>query len=173
MGQEKLTTETLREAGLRIAEQSGQPLQRDRSQRRRQAYRSRSGERVLFRTSNDRVLTVGASSANPAEATLDIDDCDVVLIAMPTEKRGTSAVEAYWVPASVVAGDVKTAHQTWLDGNPNTNMGNKTYSIWFDKGVSESGMFREKWARYRLPTTWPVNEPVGAELPRLNWPSVS
>jgi hypothetical protein len=128
---------------------------------RRQVYQSRSGERVLLRTSNDRVLAVGASSTIPAEATLDIDDCDVLLIAMPTEKRGTSAVEAYWVPATIAARDVKLAHQTWLDGNPSTKKYNKTYSIWFDQGVSESGMSREKWSQYRLPTTRPVEGPLG------------
>lgn len=161
MARKKLTTEALREAGLKIAEQSGQPLQRDRLRMRRQAYRGSSGERILLRTSNDRVLAVGASSTIPAEATLDIEDCDVLLIAMPTEKGGTSLVEAYWVPAAIAARDVKLAHQTWLDGNPNTKKDNKTYSIWFDRGVSESGMFREKWSQYRLPTTWPVEGALG------------
>jgi hypothetical protein len=82
----------------------------------------------------------------------------VLLLVMPTERRGTSAVEAYWVPSTDAARDVKTAHQRWLDSNPNTKSANKTYSIWFDEAMAESGMFREKWSQYRLPATLRLSE---------------
>lgn len=160
----KLKSDVLRSAALQIAEQSGRPLRRDPSQARRHAYLDPTERLVLLRTSNDRVLTVRASSTIPREADLDIDGCDILFISMPTEKRGTAEIEAYWIPSEVAASALKRAHQTWLDGNPSTMHDNKTYSIWFDEVTGESGMFREKWSAYRLPAT--VRLEGGATVPQ-------
>ena len=84
-------------------------------------------------------------------ADLDIDDCDYVLIVMPTEKRQQGPIEAYWVPALAAAETVRLAHRTWLDSQPRTDRENRTFSIWFDKGIAESGMFRDRWRQYRIP----------------------
>jgi hypothetical protein len=158
MKNEKLTTPALRAAALEIAEQSGRPLKRDILRPRKQAYCTSTGERVLLRTSNDRVLTATASSTTPAEATLDFEDSDALLIAMPIERGRLSAVEAYWVPSGDAARDVKAAHQRWLNGSPKTNNNNRTYSVWFDEAISSSELFREKWSLYRLPMTLRLSE---------------
>ncbi|MEQ8354647.1 MAG: hypothetical protein RH942_03845 [Kiloniellaceae bacterium] len=153
MSNGKLTTVALREAALKIAEQSGRPLRRDAEHKREQLYLDNDHKKVRLRTSNDRVLTVSASSPVPEEARLDIEGCDALLIAMPTERRGTDRVEAYWLPVAIAIQEVKRAHRIWLDSDPNTKKHNKTFSIWFDEAFFESEMFCEKWSEYRLPIT--------------------
>lgn len=151
MAENKLTTESLRHAGLLLSELAGRRLRHVAGRPKEQLYADSEGRRVRLRTTNDRVLTVTASDPDPAVADLDIDDCDYVLIVMPTEKRQQGPIEAYWVPAPVAADTVKIAHKTWLDSQPRTGRENRTFSIWFDKGIAESGMIKDRWCKYRIP----------------------
>ena len=134
-----------------LASLCGKPLKHAGKRLNEQLYQDKEGNRVRLRTTNDRVLTVTASSPNPQKATIDIDDCDYVLIVMPLEKRGKDVIEGYWVPSSIVSTANKNAHETWLNGQPHTRGENQTFSIWFDEGIAESGMFRDKWENYRVP----------------------
>jgi hypothetical protein len=148
---EKLSSETLRLAGLLLAQLDGFALRLAPNRPGEQLYQSSDGKRVRMRTTNDRVLVVTASSADPRSAQLDIEACDFVLIVMPTEMRAIDAVEAFLVPSAVAADSVRTAHAEWLATSPRTSHDNRTFAILFDETSLESGgMFREKWARYRL-----------------------
>jgi len=151
MAGNKLTTESLRHAGLLLAELAGHSLHHVGGGTKKQIYKDKEGHDVRLRTTNDRVLTVRGSDPDPSEADLDIDGCDFVLIVMPTEKRQQGLIEAYWVPTPVAANTLRSAHNAWLDSQPRTSRENRTFSVWFDTGVADSGMLRDKWRQYRIP----------------------
>ena len=148
---EKLSSETLRLAGLLLAQLDGFSLRLAPTRPGEQLYESADGKRVRMRTTNDRVLVVTASSADPRSAQLDVEACDFVLIVMPTEMRSVDAVEAFLVPSAAAVDSVRTAHTEWLATSPRTSHDNRTFAVHFDATSFESGgMFREKWAHYRL-----------------------
>lgn len=150
MLQIKVPNDQLLEAGLRLMEQNGQPLQRAESKGRARLYRNPEGRSVRVRTCNDHVLVVVADNPEVG-AKLNIEGTDSILIVMPELPRTPGPVVAYLVPTSVAVEAVRSSHGDWLASNPSTKGENRTWAIWFnDDGPAKSSGFAQKWATYRL-----------------------
>jgi hypothetical protein len=150
MGIPKVPNNELVQAGLRLMENNGQPLQRVAAKGRAMIYRTPDGKTVRARTCNDHVLVVAADSPDP-EAKLNIEGTDSILIVMPEIPRSPGPVMAYFIPTPVVVEAVRSSHREWLASNPSTNGENRTWAIWFDEeGPARSNGYAQKWAAFRL-----------------------
>ena len=107
MLQIKVPNDQLLEAGLRLMEQNGQPLQRAESKGRARLYRNPEGRTVRVRTCNDHVLVVVADSPEVG-AKLNIEGTDSILIVMPEIPGSPGPVVAYLVPTSVAVEAVRS-----------------------------------------------------------------
>jgi hypothetical protein len=140
----KIDNKTLLQAGLDLMEQNGKTLSELQSFRA-MLYALPNGETVRVRTCNDHILIVLAERAS-AGAKLNIEGTDWLLVVMPEEERTPGKVLAYLVPTRVAVEAARSTHKEWLATKPNTNGGNKTWNLWFDKGP----VFAEKWKQYLL-----------------------
>jgi hypothetical protein len=146
----KVPNNQLLEAGLRLMQQNGQPLQRAEAKGRAMLYRTIDGQTVRVRTCNDHVLVVVADSPDP-EAKLNIEGTDNILIVMPEIPRAPGPVMAYFIPTAVVVEAVRSNHRDWLASNPSTKGENRTWAIWFDEeGPATSNGYAQRWASFRL-----------------------
>lgn len=149
----KVPNDELLEAGLRLMEQAGKPLERVQTKSRSMIYRTPTGSTVRVRTCNDHVL-VALADAPVAGARLNIEGTDELLIVMPEVPRVRGSTLAYLVPTEVAADAVRKCHADWLASNPETKGENRTWNIWFsDDAPAKSNGFARKWAKYRLPGT--------------------
>jgi hypothetical protein len=149
----KLSTETLRHVGLALSEAQGIKLRHAGKNQADQLY-SAEGKTYRLRTTNDRCLTVGASSPDPNNAMLDFEGCDFLIITMPVVRRSLDAVEAFIIPAGLVKETLCHCHGNWLKREDKYTAGNnQTYSIWFDDRGWEASNFGVKWREYRIPFT--------------------
>jgi hypothetical protein len=150
MGTPKVPNDELVQAGLRLMEQNGQPLQRVAAKGRAMIYRTPDGKTVRARTCNDHVLVVAADSPDP-EAKLNIEGTDSILIVMPEIPRSPGPVMAFFIPAAVAVEAVRSNHRDWLASNPSTKGENRTWAIWFDDdGPATSSGYAQRWAKFRL-----------------------
>ncbi len=151
----RIDNEVLREAGLALMRENGKPLTKRQSFGRSMLYSMPSGESVRVRTSNDHILVVVADKPT-ADAHLNIQGTDWLLIVMPEVERAEGKVIAYLVPAKEAEEAVRRSHQAWLSSNPETKGKNTTWNLWFDHSYSgmagreEMHGYAEKWAMYRL-----------------------
>jgi len=152
---EKLDSRLLREAAIWLAEKNGGVLRR--ADNRAQLFKDdQTGDLVLLRTSNDRCLQATATNPDPLAAALDFEarSPNLLLIAMPTERRGFASIEAYLVPTELVSKAIRECHSEWLKTAPATKGRNQTFAIWFDDdGASTSNRFAERWSFWRLKGT--------------------
>ena len=152
---DRIDNEVLREAGLALMRENGKPLTKSPSFGRAMLYSMPNGESVRVRTSNDHILVVVADRPT-ADAHLNIQGTDWILIVMPEVERAEGKVIAYLVPANEAEDAVRRSHQAWLSCNPETKGKNTTWNIWFDhsysgmEGREEMHGYAEKWAMYRL-----------------------
>ena len=152
---DRIDNEVLRDAGLALMRENGQPLTKSPSPGRSMLYSMPNGDSVRVRTSNDHILIVVADKPTP-DAHLNIEGTNRLLIVMPEIERVEGQVIAYLVPTEEVVEAVRRAHQAWLSSEPNTKGNNTTWSLRFDHG--HSGMagregkhgYAEKWVKYRL-----------------------
>ena len=152
---DRIDNEVLRDAGLALMRENGQPLTRLPSPGRSMLYSMPNGESVRVRTCNDHILVVVADEPTP-DAHLNIQGTDWLLIVMPEVERAEGKVVAYLVPAKEVEEAVRRSHRAWLSSKPETKGRNTTWNLWFDH--SYSGMagrevmhgYAEKWAKHRL-----------------------
>ena len=155
MKPDRIDNEVLREAGLALMRENGKPLTKRPSFGRAMLYSMPNGESVRVRTSNDHVLVVVADKST-ADAHLNIEGTDWLLIVMPEVERAEGKVIAYLVPTKEVEEAVRRSHQTWLSSNPKTKGKNTTWNLWFDHSLSgmagreEKYGYAEKWATHRL-----------------------
>ena len=147
----KVESDALVEAGLTLMRQNGKELTKRPSKGRSMLYTLANGETVRVRTSNDHNLITVADSTD-ADAHLNIEGTDWLLLVVPEKARTPGKVIAYLLPTAEAVAEVRKSHQAWLATNPNTRGGNKTWVLWLRaEGPSTSSGYAEKWARYRLP----------------------
>lgn len=148
---DRIPNEQLVAAGLKLMEENGKPLTRIPTKGRAMIYRTENGETVRIRTCNDHLLVILADR-DEADARLNVEGTDHVLIVMPETQRTHGPIAAYLVPASIVVDAARTTHRNWLATNPNTKGDNRTWNLWFDEsGPAKANGYAEKWAKYRLP----------------------
>jgi len=145
---DRVSNESLLEAGLSLMAQARQPLEKVSTGTRAMMFKKKNGETVRVRTCNDHVLVVVADSPKPT-AKLNIEGTDSLLIVMPESPRVSGPVIAYLVPTAIAVKDVRKAHAEWLASSPKTKGGNRTWNIWFGES-DKSGGFARHWASYRL-----------------------
>ena len=152
---DRIDNEVLRDAGLALMRENGQPLTKCPSPGRSMLYSMPNGDSVRVRTSNDHILIVVADKPTP-DARLNIEGTNWLLIVMPKLERAEGPVIAYLVPAEEAVETVRRAHQAWLSSEPNTKGNNTTWNLWFDHVYSgmasreDKHGYAEKWAKYRL-----------------------
>ena len=151
---DRIDNEVLREAGLALMRETGKPLTKRPSPGRSMRYELPNGQSVRVRTSNDHILIVVADKPT-ADAHLNIEGTDWLLIVMPEVARKAGNVIAYLVPTGEAVEAVRKSHQAWLSSDPNTKGKNTTWNLWF---TPPSGMasrdekhgYADKWEKYRL-----------------------
>ena len=151
---DRIDNEVLREAGLALMRENGKPLTKRPSPGRSMRYALPNGQSVRVRTSNDHILIVVADKPT-ADAGLNIEDTDWLLIVMPEVERKAGNLIAYLVPTRKAVKAVRKSHRAWLSSNPNTKGSNTTWNLWFGPPpgmASRDGKYgyAEKWAKYRL-----------------------
>src|SRR6267142_101746 len=146
----RIDNEVLMEAGLELMHQNGKPLTKLQSPGRSMLYSLPGGETVRIRTCNDHILIVLAKHPT-ADAKLNIEGTDWLLIVMPEIERTPGKALAYLVPTKVAVEAVRRTHQAWLDTNPNTKGANTTWNLWFDQdGPAKANSFAAQWSKYLL-----------------------
>lgn len=155
---EKIENSDLVGAGLAAMAAAGRPLTRQPSKGRAMIYALPNGETVRMRTCNDHVLLVVADRPS-ADAKLNIEGTDWILMVMPQVERTPGKVDCYLLPTAEVEAEARRTHQVWLDSNPKTGGDNKTWNLWFrSDGPGKANDYARKWQQYRL------NEAVTANL---------
>jgi len=146
----RVSNDALLTAGLELMRQNGRPLTKVDSPGRSMMYGLADGKSVRVRTCNDHVLIAIADKVS-ADAKLNIEGTDFLLIVMPEIERTPGKVKAYLIPTSVAAEAVRRAHNEWLP-TANTKGDNKTWCLWFrkDAPVNRHNDYETKWAEYRL-----------------------
>jgi len=146
----RIDNEDLLAAGLEAMRQNGKPLSKAPSKGRSMLYTLPNGETVRARTCNDHVLIVVASRPS-ADAELNIEGTDWLLVVMPEIERTPGKVITYLIPSDEAAKTARKVHQEWLATNPNTKGGNTTWNLWFRSDApSKANDFATKWSKYRL-----------------------
>jgi len=147
-------------AGLELMRTNGKPLQKLDSPGRSMIYALPGGETVRVRTCNDHILIVVADRPD-AEAKLNIEGTDWLLIIMPEIERQRGDVIAYLVPSSVAADAARQTHRDWLATQPDTKGTNTTWNLWFRADApGKANNYAEKWQAYRLSGTGSTEKPV-------------
>ncbi|MDX2218298.1 MAG: hypothetical protein SF172_04680 [Burkholderiales bacterium] len=157
----KVSNETLLNAGLDLMAQAGNSLVKVPTSSRAMIYRLQDGSTVRVRTCNDHVLVVLADAAE-AGARLNIEGTDHLLVVMPEIPRTKGNVHAYFLPTAVAVSAVRESHAAWLASNPATKGNNRTWNIWFDDYGALWGDFATKWAKYRLKGNSATAEKAGS-----------
>lgn len=144
------TSDELRIAALNAMERRGVPLTRISTNGRAQLYRTADGRVVRLRTNNDRLVIAATSDTSP-EARLDLEGCDLLLVAVPQHKRERGPIEVYLVPIGEVRRAFAHAHADWLASNPQTAGDNRTWQLALDNGKPVSAShFADTWRCHRL-----------------------
>jgi hypothetical protein len=147
---DRIESETLVEAGLAAMGRAGKPLAKLPSKGRAMLYALPNGETVRMRTCNDHVLIVVADSPS-AEAKLNIEGTDWLLLVMPEVERTAGKIVSYLLPVSEVEGEARRTHREWLATEPNTKGKNTTWNLWFRKDApGKANDYATKWAKYKL-----------------------
>jgi hypothetical protein len=156
----RIDNERLLVAGLEMMKQDGKPLRKLQSTGRSMLYALSTGETVRVRTCNDHILIVVADRPT-ADAKLNIEGTDWLLIVMPEVERTPGRVIAYLVPTNIAVGAVRRTHQEWLDTQPDTNGRNVTWNLWFDvNGPVKANDFATKWSEYRVNGVGETIQPI-------------
>lgn len=146
----RVDNEVLLSAALELMRKNGKPLVKRPGTGRSMLYSLSDGHSVRVRTCNDHLLIILASRAS-ADAELNIEGTDWLLIAMPEVVRTPGKVLVYLVPTDEAVATARQAHRDWLAGSPNTKGNNTTWNLWFGpSSAKQSGDFATKWAKYRL-----------------------
>ena len=146
----KIDNDVLREAGLALMSMNGKPLTKRLSKGRSMMYQMQNGETVRIRTCNDHILIVLADKPS-ADARLNIEGTDWLLVVMPKVERTNGTVIGYLVPVKEAVSEARRTHRDWLATNPNTKGGNRTWNLRFGPdGPDVANGYAKKWACYRL-----------------------
>ncbi len=160
---EKVESFSLVEAGLAAMTAAGKPLTRRPSKGRAMIYALSNGETVRIRTCNDHLLIVVADRSS-ADAKLNIEGTDWILMIMPEVERTPGNIDCYLLPTAEVEAEARRTHQEWLNGNPKTGGDNKTWNLWFKAdGPEKANDYARKWQRYKLKAAAAVNAPRRTE----------
>jgi hypothetical protein len=163
---DRIESAELVKAGLAAMESSGRPLKKLASKGRAMLYAMPDGKTVRLRTCNDHLLIV-VGDRPTADAKLNIEGTDWLLIVMPEIERTPGRVHSYLIPTSEVEAEARRTHQAWLASNPNTKGDNRTWNLWFrSDGPQKASGYAEKWARYRLKNE--VDVRASAPVPASN-----
>jgi hypothetical protein len=155
---DRIESETLVEAGVDTMRSIGKPLTKLPSKGRAMLYALPNGETVRMRTCNDHVLIVVADSPS-AEAKLNIEGTDWLLLVMPETERTAGKTVAYLLPVAEVEEEARRTHREWLATNPNTKGQNTTWNLWFRKDApGKASDYASKWARHKLQSKVEVSE---------------
>lgn len=147
---DKVPSQALLQAGLETMRASGLKLQKQPSKGRSLIYALENGETVRVRTCNDHVLIVIADSPN-ADAKLNIEGTDHLLVVLAAEPRTPGNVLVYFVPTNTAISAARAGRKSWLSSNPITKGQNTPWNIWFDaSGPDESHGYLKKWDRFRV-----------------------
>jgi hypothetical protein len=136
-------------AGLNLMRQHGKPLTKVTGFGRSMRYILPNGETVRVRTCNDHVLIVLSDKPKGAEAKLNIEGTDWLLIVMPEVERMPGKIRAYFLPARVAVEAARRTHHDWLATNPQTKGNNLTWCLWF-RDDEKTNNFDKIWSKYRL-----------------------
>ena len=159
----RIDNEALLAAGLEMMRQNGKPLSKAPSKGRSMLYTLPNGETVRARTCNDHILIVVASRPS-ADAELNIEGTDWLLVVMPEIERTPGKVITYLIPSEEAAATARKAHQEWLATNPNTKGENTTWNLWFRSDAPlKANDFATKWSKYRLQGEAYTNKPAAAD----------
>jgi hypothetical protein len=155
---ERIESGTLVEAGLAAMSRAGKPLTKLPSKGRAMLYAMSNGETVRMRTCNDHLLIVVADRPS-AEAKLNIEGTDWLLLVMPEVERSAGKIVAYLLPVSEVDAEARRTHREWLSTDPNTKGQNTTWNLWFRKDApGKANDYATKWARYKLDSAVDVTD---------------
>ncbi len=150
------------EAGLATMAAAGKPLTKLPSKGRAMLYGMPNGETVRVRTCNDHLLIVVADRPD-ANANLNIEGTDWLLVVMPEKERTPGNMVSYLIPTSIAVTEARRTHQEWLDSSPDTKGDNRTWNLWFRAdGPGKANDYATKWAQYRLSGT-PAIKPEPAK----------
>jgi len=148
------TTECLRQAGLLLAALHDRPLRPITGKPDENLFViADSGSRILLSTAVARTLTVDAADTARSTGNIDIDDCDDVLIVMPTEKLEFGAIEAYFLPARIASEEIRMAYRAWAERVAEGAPAPAAFTLGFDPDSGLSGDYSVRWARFRFPYT--------------------
>jgi hypothetical protein len=171
---DKVPNQDLLTSGLALMSQAGRPLTKVQTQTRAMIYELETGDKVRVRTCNDHILVVLADSAD-ADAKLNIEGTEYLLIVMPLKERTPGPVIAYFLPTNVAVESARSSHVEWLASNPATSGNNRTWNLWFDDEPTPWRGFAAKWRQYRVngsastatvdPTPAPASANTGAPAP--------
>lgn len=158
MASDRIESSTLVEAGVAAMARAGKPLSKLPSKGRAMLYSLPDGQTVRMRTCNDHVLIVVSDSPS-ADAKLNIEGTDWLLVVMPEIERTAGNVISYLLPTSLVEAEARRTHQEWLDSNPNTKGDNRTWNLWFRAdGPGKANNYATKWSQYKLNGTVEVRQ---------------
>ena len=162
---EKISNNTLRDAGLELIKRNGTPLKNISSPGRSMIYAMPNGETVRVRTCNDHVLIVTANEPIPSKNTkMNIEGTDWLLIVMPDFKQDKGNIIAYHVPVNVAVEAIKSSHQHWQDSNSSTRGNTKTWRLQFHNDFTDKDSrihkhnYSDKWAIYKIDGHIKINE---------------
>lgn len=155
---DRIESGTLVEAGLAAMSRVGKPLARLPSKGRAMLYALPNGETVRMRTCNDHVLIIVADRPS-AEAKLNIEGTDWLLLVMPEIERTAGKTVAYLLPVAEVEDEARRTHREWLATAPNTKGQNTTWNLWFrEDAPGKANDYAAKWARYKIDSSVDVAE---------------
>ena len=155
---DRIESATLVEAGLAAMSRAGKPLTKRPSKGRAMIYALPNDETVRMRTCNDHVLIIVADRPS-AEAKLNVEGTDWLLLVMPEIERTAGKTVAYLLPVAEVEGEARRTHREWLGTAPNTKGQNTTWNLWFRKDApGKANDYATKWAKYKLDSSVDVAE---------------
>ena len=159
-----IDNEILLQAGLKLMEQNGMQPTKLPSRGRSMLFQLPDGDTIRARTCNDHILIAVADSPS-ADAKLNIEGTEWLLIVMPEIERTHGKVVAYLVPTTEAVAEVRRVHEEWLANDPNTKGANTTWNLWFGGGGREiANNYAQKWAEYELEgNVSTLDDPVDGE----------
>jgi hypothetical protein len=140
-------TQALRKATLEAAASNGLRFVRKRA--RGMIFELSDGLTFRLRTSTARCLICTATDPDPSGADIDLDGTDYLVFGVPA-LNNNSRVEVYYIRTDIAVATVKKCHKRWLEVNGVSAGHNRTFVVWLDDKMGESGNFAEKWRIYRI-----------------------